>query len=574
MSDGPTAPAKLLISVALFQGLFLLILHQSIEWEFWPHSSPQWLFALYSMAFVGPTMLLLSLQSSREILAIKWIAPFTLFAGVLGYYMGFQATPVSHVRFDSILFVFILTMGIASFKALIYIQFFVNNGSFSYRELRYSHLFRWSWRNFLTLALALLFSGCFWGVLMLWAGLFKAIKVDFFYDLFTEKWFLYPAIALANGFGVVMFRNLSHIIDTITRLQQALMKFLLVVLVLVSILFLSALPFTGLEPLWETGGSTLILWMQALLLFFINAVYQDDPDARPYQLWLHRFIYFGVMFLPVYSAISFYGLSLRVDQYGWSLMRCWAFLIWFLLALFPIGYIWGIIRLRDNWLQQLSRTNIVMGLLVLVVMLLVNSPLLDFRKVVVNNQISRLENKVLDLDDFDVRYFRQHLARPGYLALQNLKEQYAESNPAFKLRITNLYLDKENIKRPMNKEEFLLAIDTSQIDIPESLGEFIFESVTKNHWTLRNTKKFYLIALNANTDDQLEYLFVKRQRIYSQFSLIHFENGKWSEASITPSSPIREYDDDFYDAMGSGNVDVVPPRWQDIIIDGHRFRPQ
>lgn len=572
MSDHPPTPAKLLILVALFQGLFLLILHQSIELEFWPHSSPQWLFAFYSMAFVGPTMLLLSLQSSREILAIKWIAPFTLFTGVLGYYVGFQATPISHVRFDSILFVFILTMGIASFKALIYIQFFVSHGSFSYHDLRYSHLFLWSWRNFLTLALALLFAGCFWGVLMLWAGLFKAIKVDFFYDLFTEQWFFYPAIALANGFGVVMFRNLSHIIDTITRLQQALMKFLLVILVLVSILFLSALPFTGLDPLWESGGSTLILWMQALLLFFINAVYQDDPDARPYQLWLHRFIYFGVMFLPIYSAISFYGLSLRLDQHGWSLMRCWAFLIWFLLALFPIGYIWGILKLRDNWLQQLSRTNTVMGLLVLVVMLLVNSPLLDFRKVVVNNQISRLENKELDLDDFDVGYFRRHLARPGYLALQNLKEQYGESNPAFKLRITNLYLGKEIIQKATHKEEFLLSIETSLTDIPESLGEFMFESVTKNHWSLRNTKKFYLIARDANADDQMEYLFIKRQQTYSQFSLIHFENGKWREESLTETSSFRKYDDDFYDAMGSGNVEVAPPLWQDIIVGGHRFR--
>jgi hypothetical protein len=124
-------------------------------------------------------------------------------------------------------------------------------------------LFLWSWRNFLTLSLAVLFAGSFWLLLMLWAALFKAINIDFFSDLFEQRWFYYPAIALANGFGIIIFRKLTYIIDTITRLQQALIKFLLVLLSLVSLLFLGALPFTGLEPLWESGGSSLILWMQA-----------------------------------------------------------------------------------------------------------------------------------------------------------------------------------------------------------------------------------------------------------------------------------------------------------------------
>src|SRR5690606_41751209 len=157
----------------------------------------------------------------------------------------------------------------------------------------------------------IIFSFSVWGVLMLSADLIKLIRIDFFHDLFTERWFYYPVLALAHGFGIIIFRNQSKVIDTITRIQQALMKFLLVILVLVSLLFLAALPFTGLAPLWETGqGSMLILWLQALMLFFLNAVYQDDADARPYPLLVHRFIYIGVALLPVYSVIAFYGLGL------------------------------------------------------------------------------------------------------------------------------------------------------------------------------------------------------------------------------------------------------------------------
>src|SRR5690606_19246162 len=279
-----------MLLIALLQGLALFVLHEAIEFKFWPHDQPQWLFCFYSLAVVGPLMLLLALEQENWRKLVRWILPFTLLCGLLGYYMGWQATPLQHIRMDGLLFAFICTLGIATFKALMYAQQHASGEAFSY-----SHLFRFSWRNFLTLGLALLFTLSVWCVLMLWAELFKVIKIDFFHDLFNERWFYYPVLALAHGFGIIIFRNQAKVIDTITRIQQALMKILLVILVLVSLLFLAALPFTGLAPLWETGqGSMLILWLQALMLFFLNAVYQDDAAARPYPIVIHRFIYLGV----------------------------------------------------------------------------------------------------------------------------------------------------------------------------------------------------------------------------------------------------------------------------------------
>jgi hypothetical protein len=373
-------------------------------------------------------------------------------------------------------------MVIATFKALMYSQQYASGGG-----ITYSALFKWSWRNFLTLSLSLLFAGSFWLILILWGELFNAIDIEFFEDLFSEPWFYYPAIALANGFGVIIFRNLTQIIDTITRIQQALMTFLLVILVLVSILFLGALPFTGLEPLWKSGGSSLILWMQALMLFFLNAVYQDDPDARPYHLALHRFIYIGIAILPIYSIISFYGLSLRVDQYGWTLARCWAFLIWFLLALFPLGYCWGIAKLRDEWLQQLSRVNVAIGLVVLALMLLVNSPLLDFRKIFVNNQLDRLATGLTPIEDFDINYFRRSLVKPGYDGLQTLKAQYQETNPNIAIRINAFYDNAKNNESSTSEGQFAAAIEYLSEKPPAKLLTALYENETDNQWELNQT---------------------------------------------------------------------------------------
>ena len=560
-------PSKLMILISLLQGLGLLYLHQAIELHYWPHGQPEWLFAFYSVMFIWPIMLLLGLDQNNGRAMVKATLPFALISGLLGYYVGHQVTPIEHIRFNALLFSFVLTMVIATFKALMYSQQWARG-----ERVTYSALFLWSWRNFLTLSLAMLFAGSFWLLLMLWAALFKAINIDFFSDLFEQRWFYYPAIALANGFGIIIFRKLTHIIDTITRLQQALIKFLLVLLSLVSLLFLGALPFTGLEPLWESGGSSLILWMQALILFFVNAVYQDEPDNWPYSVWLHRFIYICIAILPVYSVISFYGLSLRIDQYGWSLSRFWAYLIWFLLALFAIGYLWGIAKYRDRWTHQLSRTNVAIGLVVLVVMLSVNSPLLDFRKMVVADQLQRLADNKVTIEDFDLSYFRNHLARPGYEGLQTLKAQYGEAHPGLLVRINALYANGNNDLPSSTRDEFIAAITQLSENPPEALLTAIYKQETKNHWNLQQTQQYFLQALDLDKDGDQEYLWIEKKPEHTVIKLFFQQDEQWKSSYLGSFRKDKDNVDQFYQALLAGEIKVAPSRWNDVIIGDQRFR--
>ncbi|WP_439503897.1 DUF4153 domain-containing protein [Methylophaga sp.] len=560
-------PSKLMILISLLQGLGLLYLHQAIELHYWPHGQPEWLFAFYSVMFIWPIMLLLGLDQNNGRAMVKVTLPFALVSGLLGYYVGHQVTPIEHIRFNALLFSFVLTMVIATFKALMYSQQWARG-----ERVTYSALFLWSWRNFLTLSLAMLFAGSFWLLLMLWAALFKAINIDFFSDLFEQRWFYYPAIALANGFGIIIFRKLTHIIDTITRLQQALIKFLLVLLSLVSLLFLGALPFTGLEPLWESGGSSLILWMQALILFFVNAVYQNEPDNWPYSVWLHRFIYICIAILPVYSVISFYGLSLRIDQYGWSLSRFWAYLIWFLLALFAIGYLWGIAKYRDRWAHQLSRTNVAIGLVVLVVMLSVNSPLLDFRKMAVADQLQRLADNKVTIEDFDLSYFRNHLARPGYEGLQTLKAQYGEAHPGLLVRINALYANGNNDRPSSTRDEFIAAITQLSENPPEALLTAIYKQETKNHWNLQQTQQYFLQALDLDKDGDQEYLWIEKKPEHTVIKLFFQQDEQWKSSYLGSFRKDKDNVDQFYQALLAGEIKVAPSRWNDVIIGDQRFR--
>ena len=150
-------------------------------------------------------------------------------------------------------------------------------------------------------------------------------------------------------------------------------------IVAVVVIFLAALPFTGLQPLWETGnGTALLIGMNIFALFFANAVYQ--PGRRPpYPAIVHRLLYAGTSLLPIISMLALYGMYLRIAQYGWTVERCWALVICILLALFSAGYSLGIVRRRDDWPETLGRVNVLMGSTIVALMLLVNTPLLDFR---------------------------------------------------------------------------------------------------------------------------------------------------------------------------------------------------
>lgn len=566
-------PQARLILIALIQGFALLLLHQSIEFKFWPFAQPQWLFAFYSIAISIPTMLMLTL-SDKAYPIYRWLLLYAVIVFILGYYIGSQATPLSHIRFTTLLFAFAITMTIATFKSLMYIQ------SFAIGEpLTYTRLFLFSWRNTLTLCLSLLFTTLTWGVLMLWGELFKAIKIDFFYDLFTERWFFYPALALANGFGIIIFRSQSNIIDTITRILQALVTFLLIILVFVSIIFLLTLPFTGLSALWETGGSTLILWMQALMLFFVNAVYQANPESRPYKIWIHRLIYIGIALLPIYSMISFYGLSLRVEQYGWSLSRCWAFMLWSILSAFSLGYLWSILKLKDKWLHQLSWVNIRLGLVVLALMLLVNSPVLDFRKITVASQIERLERGAVSLAEFDYSYMRRSLAKPGYEALQTLKTDIKDSNPEIALKISSLYTDTHKTQHKETKETFLRALNGLTPETPISLTDEIYSVISDSNWRIQNNLSYQLLRVNLNADDTSEYILVEERTDDIALTLYYKKAEVWVHrrlSNMSTQSLNREArqnkKSDLMQALKAADYMTVKPTWQNLQIGGQVFQ--
>ena len=529
-------PKSFIIILAVLQAIALTLLYSSIENNVWPATSPTWLVSLITFSMSFPLLMLMTVNKNNIKTSLLLILPFSLLLSLLGAYVGFQQEPQEYVSNNTLMSVFIFTSLIAGFKGLMYIQQFGSSENVSY-----SRLFKLSWRNFIIFGECWLFVLIFWGILNLGAALFDILDIEFFSELLINEWFWIPTLTLAFAFASVIFRKLLNIEDNIAFLLQTLIKFLLPVLSVISLGFLATLPFTGLNKLWETGsGSLLVMWLQVLTLFFVNTVYKDDSSVRPYHMLLHRLVFISVALLPVYSVISAYGVYLRVEQHGLTVDRCWGILIWFLLACFSFSYLVGIITKRDNWLEPLSKINIVMGWVVLVSMLAVNSPLLNFQSLSTNSQIARLDADKVTIEKFDYYYFEHSLGRQGYLAMQLLKQKIETSHPEQYAIIDRMYVNNEfALTLEHTVDDFIerSVFWPSQALIPQGLIEAVF---SEQHFYDRNSLKehtYYFIGMDLNKDDELDFIVIdeSNENISAYFWL--FDMGKWRSRYMNVENP-------------------------------------
>ena len=565
MRESSTLPKVPMLIIAFLQGAFLYFLYRAFDENTWPSESPLWSYPLWTAALAVPLLLLLSIDRKNTVSVVKQVGIFGGVLVLLAIYTGWQAEPFGEFPVENLSFVFGLSITLACFKGLMYLQQRANENPLSYQVL-----FTYSWQNFLVAALSALFVLVFWLILMLWGQLFKVIEIDFFYELFTKEWFAIPVLSVAFGIGVIIFRDLTRVLDTITTLLHWLIKLLLPLIVMIAVIFLVSLPFVGLDVLWSTGrGTSLLLWLLAIMLFFTNAVYQDGREATPYPQIIHRFIFGGLSVMPIVSALSFYGLSLRIEQYGWSVERCWAFVVWLILSLFAVGYVVGIVKRRDQWTNDLARVNTAMGLVVMTIMLLANSPVLDFRKISLASQLRIVESGETELRAFDFWYTKQNLARPGYLAMEKMKQDVGTSDPELLARIENPV--RLGIAVSLQDSEKLwanLRYRPEPFDVPAALRPMV-ETSTR---TVRSTD-LIMIRADLDEDGQDEYLLLSMHDYGIGFSQFYYLTDAGWQSGHLQNTLWQRNRDGARELIESGEMTLVEPRFKDLDVGGIVLRP-
>jgi hypothetical protein len=290
---------------------------------------------------------------------------------------------------------------------------------------QYTALFEHAWNNALTLLVAGAFTLACWLILALWQELFALIGINFFRELFKQAEFAYPASGFFVGFGIVLGRTQTGAVRTILNICLTLGRVLFPLIAVVTLLFLGALAFNSLEPLWRTRhAAALLLTLVFTVVSLINAVYQDGTGRSTYQAPFRWLADATLLTLPLFVGIAAYALWLRVVQHGWTEERLWACVITVVAALYALSYAAAVPLRRKTWLWFIGPANSRIALFAIAVLLATLSTLLDFRGIAVDSQVARALAPGGDISKLDLNYLRFEAGKPGNEALHLLR-----SNP-------------------------------------------------------------------------------------------------------------------------------------------------
>ncbi len=573
MGESPRLPREAMVAISFAQGLALFGLWRALEDGFWPSAMPAANFPLWTIALTFPTFLLFALRRGNfKALAIRAGGAVAVLA-LLAVYVGWQATPHGAFPVDSLVSIAVATLVGACFLILL----FLFDGKL---QPDYATLFANAWRSALTGALSAALVGGTALILMLWGALFSAVGVDFFMDLFTEDRFLFPVLSVAFGLGVYIFRTMHGVLDRIVALLEGLLRLLLPLVLAVTVIFLAALPFTGLAPLWETGnGTALLLFLNLFGVLFLNGVFQPGREA-PYPMLVQRLLLPGIALLPVLSLLAAYGLYLRVAQYGWTVERCWAATGNALLALASIGYAIGAFRRGDGWRATMELANRVQAWVVLAVLLLVNTPLLDFRAIAAGSQLGRLASGTIIIDELDLAYAKSHLARSGYRSMHELAGEIEANDPGQANRIRSYWVPDGDAEEAFWNR---VVLRPEPFAVPDDLREAIDEY--RGRWAAMRTVPAMLARLHLDDDAQPEYVLIEESfgadRWRFSGTCFYREGDRWAALRVYGIGTGRYYGSDrtAFDAAPLATLPVEavphpPPRFKAIRIGDYMLAVQ
>ncbi|MGN6268708.1 MAG: DUF4153 domain-containing protein [Sphingomonas sp.] len=287
----------------------------------------------------------------------------------------------------------------------------------------YHHVHAHVWTNIVLWCASWAFVGVTLALSWLLAALFELIGIDLLTKLLGKDWFEALLIGGAFGAALGLFREREAVVRTLRRVVTAVLSVLAPVLGVGLLLFLLALPFTGLNALWEaTKATTPILLTCAFGAWVLaNTVIGDgaeDEAANPVLRW--GAIALGVVVLPL-GVIAGIATGLRIDQYGVTPERLWAVVFDAIAIAVGLAYWVALARRRLGWAEGARPANLRIAFAVAAIALFLATPILSFNALSVHDQVARLESGKVTPEKFDWAALAFDFGAPGKRALERLK---------------------------------------------------------------------------------------------------------------------------------------------------------
>lgn len=438
------------------------------------------------------------------------------------------------------------------------------------RFTRYEDLFRHAWDTVFIVLLGLLLNGVFWALLLLWGGLFKMLGIEALNKLFFTEGFAFVSSMMVFALGLHMGRENDRVIGLLRGILLTLCRFLLPFSSMIVIVFICALPFTGLEPIWDTGYSTpIMLWLVAVNLFFLNGVYQDGHQSSGYPVWLVRMVGACLLCLPVLVLLAGYSTWLRIEQYGLTPSRLLAMILVLVVFAHSVAAVWAVVVPQRQWLWSLRVSNPVIALGCVVVLLAIHTPWFNPLHYSAKNQVERVLSGKTPVADFDANTLLNYLGPPGKQAydalLAQVKHGEVLSEPERQVLLTRLKEVKPGQNMSAKHDRVLEWIG------PAVDGSEQFDALGMAGHVCR-FPGCAMWAVDLDQDGQHEVLQLPKQKWSGPLYFFKRDvQGKWQRAGMF------EFDgnpQELIDQIREGNAKVVKPRYQSLQMGEVELSPQ
>ncbi|RZJ87553.1 MAG: DUF4153 domain-containing protein, partial [Brevundimonas sp.] len=377
----PPALVAFRLAVGLLQGLALWGLYSSARTTdygaprlVWPATIPE-LFGPLSMILVMvPVLLLAGAGRMRWRTLALWALGATAFLALLGWH-GVAAQSISEYGPRSRPPFLPWPMPLFAGAALFIGHHLVLPADLERKWIAaFPTYFDTAWKAGVQLALSIGFTGAFWILLFLGAALFDVIGLKFLGQLIDKSWFSIPVTTLMFSVAVHLTDVRDGLIRGVRSVALMLLSWLLLLMTVLAAGFLAALPFTGLDGLWNTGSATaLVLSAAAALIILINTAYQDGRTDNLPPVILRVAVRVAAVLLTPLVILAFWGLALRISQHGLTPDRIIALACAIIGAAYAAGYGFAALqpfwRKGADWMQPLERTKVSTAVLEVAVIL-------------------------------------------------------------------------------------------------------------------------------------------------------------------------------------------------------------
>lgn len=301
------------------------------------------------------------------------------------------------------------------------------------RRFPYDTVHDHAWTNVVLWCACWVFVGIVFALAWLLATLFDLIKIDFLRELLEEDWFWRALIGLAFGAGLGLLREHDGVVRLLQRVVATVLAVLAPVLAVGLVLFVLALPFTGLGALWEATKSTTPILLSCVIgaLILANAVIGNAPEEeRRFPLLRYGAMGLAAVILPL-ALLAAVATGLRIGQYGFTPERLWAMVFVALACAYGGAYLFALVAGRLDWSARIRPLNLALAFVVCGVALVLATPLVSFNAISTRDQVARLDSGKVTPEQFDWRALRFDFGAPGAAALKRLQ---ASANPAVRAK--------------------------------------------------------------------------------------------------------------------------------------------